>query len=85
MSLGKEFYLNIFKNVSTLKILLHCRLTYIVSSDNSVIILIFVPLSFFPGCPVGFLFVTSIKQFDYHVHCFSFLHVFCTWVVSVDV
>ena len=76
ISLGKEFYVSIFfLNFRTLKILFHCHLTYIVSSENPVVTLTFIPLSFSPGCSVGFLFAVGSKQFDYHVHWFT-VHVF---------
>lgn len=65
ISLGKEFYVFFLTSV---KILFHCHLTYIVSNENPVIPLIFVPLSFSPGCSVGFLCAIGSKQFDYHVH-----------------
>jgi len=79
ISLGKEFYVSFFFfNFSTLKILFHCHLTYIVSNENPVITLSFVPLSFSPGCSAGFLFAIGSKEFGYHVHSSLLFMFFCS-------
>ena len=77
ISLGKEIYVSIF-NFSTITILFHCHLTYIVSNENPVSTLSFVPLSFCPGCSAGFLFAIGSKQFGDHVHSFLLFMFLCT-------
>ena len=71
-----------FKSIEfhTLKILLHCLFTFIVSKGKSIVFLslfLWAQCVFFSVYFEAFLFITGFKKFNYNLFQDSFLHVSC--------